>query len=94
MFKSIECKLGNMRKVVRWVICPVSTASDNEVYIQSERRIAKIDLNTKKAILSKSTEQNYFHALSPCLGASVVDVPDSIINELSSQEIPKRTFLI
>jgi hypothetical protein len=45
-FQNITCKLGNMKKAQDFTVCPVSSNAPHEVTIQSDKRIAKIDLNT------------------------------------------------
>lgn len=81
-FKKIDCKLGTMRKVVDWVICPVSNQEAHIVTIQSDKRIARIDLNTKKGTLS--TKGSYFIDLMAIRGAVQIDVSDEIIEELKT----------
>lgn len=82
MIKNIKCKLGNMRKVVDWVIYPPEEQSKS-VIIQSDRRIARVFLDKNVAMLSdgKGGHQG-FHKLSPTMGAMVVDVPEEIVKEL------------
>lgn len=82
-FKNINCKLGTMKKIVDWVICPVSNQEAHLVTIQSDKRIARIDLNTKKGILS-AAGRPYFMDLLAIRGATSIDVSDEIINELKA----------
>lgn len=84
MFKSITCKLGNMRKATRFTLCPQSETALNEVIIQSDRRIARIDLNTGKAILSsgKASHPGFIELLA-IRGAVTVDVPADVLAELN-----------
>lgn len=82
-FKNFTAKLGNMRKAVEFVICPVSNASPNEVYIQSDKRIAKVDLTTGKGILSNGKGgHNGFMHLSPVLGAVEIVFPAEVLAEI------------
>ena len=76
-FKNITCKLGNMRKEADWVLYPKT--DDNRVKIQCDRRIAMVDLEQKKAVLSGSHNYPTFDKLRT---GKVVDVPDDIINRL------------
>lgn len=82
-FKDITAKLGNMRKEVSWVLYPQEQSKPNEIIIQCDARIALIDLEKKKGLLSSGKGgHNGFVHLQPALGAKVVDVPDNIIEQL------------
>lgn len=83
MFKSVTCKLGNMRKAVDWVLYPQKAESLNKVIIQCDKRIAEVNLDTGKAMLStgKGGHNGFMH-LSPSLGAVEVDVPADTVAEL------------
>jgi len=72
-----------MKKVVDWVICPVSNQEAHIVTIQSDKRIARINLNAKRAILS-AAGRCYFIDLMSIRGATMVDVSDAIIDELKA----------
>lgn len=82
MINSIDCKLGNMAKVANWVIYPIDPAAMT-VTIQCNRRIARVDLGTGKALLSsgKGGHQG-FVMLNPALGARIVDVPADVLVRL------------
>jgi hypothetical protein len=73
-----------MRKVADFVIYPLKPGQP--VTIQSDNRIASVNLETKKAWLSngKGGHQG-FMKLQPILGAVEVDVPDEVIEELKKQ---------
>lgn len=85
MFKSVNGKMGNMRKSVSWVVCPVSTAEEGIVYIQSDKRIAKIDTKSGKAILSASHNYPTFQTLYMD-SAKEVDCPEDILKQLGGVE--------
>jgi hypothetical protein len=52
--KSIIGKLGNMRKSVDWIIYPQDLKSPFDRIVQSDTRIAKINIETGKGVLSKN----------------------------------------
>lgn len=76
--RTINAKLGNMRKVVEWVVYPRSAATD-PVQIQSDHRICRFGLDGK-GLLSKHVA-NYPNSLMlyPTFGATVVEVPQDVI---------------
>jgi len=80
-FKTVTGKLGNMRKAQEWVLYPQT--DPGRVVIQCDRRIASVDLATGMAVLSsgKGGHQG-FVALSPLLGATVVEVPAGVMDAL------------
>lgn len=82
-FKNITCKLGNMRKPAEFVLYPQKADAPDEVIIQADKRIAKVNMATGKAMLSsgKGGHQG-FMALSPVMGAVEVDVPADVIAKL------------
>lgn len=83
MFLNITAKLGNMKKAQEFVIYPVSNTAPHEVTIQSDKRIARVNLNTSKAMLSsgKGGHQGFMQ-LSPALGAVEVDVTPELVEQL------------
>lgn len=81
--KSVDCKLGNMRKVANWVLYPQKADKLDEVIIQCDKRIAQVNLTTGKAMLSSGKGgHNGFMHLSPVLGAVEVDVPADVLQTL------------
>lgn len=91
--KRLTAKLGNMKKAVEWVVCPVSNAEPNAVYIQSDKRICRFDKITGKGMLSNGKGHPGFLALSPILGAVEIVVPQSVI-EAATGATPKSGDLI
>lgn len=85
MFRMVNGKLGNMRKSVDWVVCPVTTDEPDERTIQSDNRIARINMKTGKGVLSdgKGGHQG-FHKLSSAFGAKEVDCPQDILDQLNN----------
>ena len=78
----ITCKLGNMRKAVEWSVYPPGRMDDsNRLLIQCDKRIALIDIEKKKVILSSGKGGHPgFHALNPRLGAKLYDCPQEVID--------------
>ena len=79
--KEIQCKLGNMRKAVGWVVYPPSRTSDGTLLIQSDHRICQFNPETRKGMLSKH-QANYatFLHLSKMMGATEVEVPQEVVD--------------
>lgn len=73
-------KMGNMKKDVKWVVCPQSRPG--YVLIQSEKRIAEVNLTTGKATLSNGKGHPGFQALAKMMGAVEVDCPKEILDKL------------
>ncbi len=83
IFKCVNGKLGTMRKEVEWVLCPQDEGTLEQVIIQSDARIAKVDLPSGKAILSDGKGGHPgFHKLSPLAGAKQVEVPAEMLAKL------------
>ena len=80
MIKRIDCKLGNMRKVVGWVVCPVSNADEDAIYLQCEKRICRFNAKTGKGMLSKAGRSSFMD-LHDFRGAVPVQVPQEVIDE-------------
>lgn len=76
----ITTKLGNMRKAVEWTVYP--SKKDGRIVIQSDTRIAMFkDDGSNKGLLSKRQSGGaYFVHLSPMCGATVVDIPQEVID--------------
>lgn len=94
MFKSVTCKLGNMKKDQRWVIYPPGE-DKNLVMIQCDKRIAQVNLTTGKAILSDGKNgHNGFVKLSKFLGAMDVDVPADVLKQLQDNPVPSGPVIL
>jgi hypothetical protein len=79
-FKNVSGKLGNMRKSVSWVLYPQKADKPHLVIIQSDKRIAEVNLDTAKAMLSDGNGGHPgFMKLSPALGAKQVEVPADLL---------------
>lgn len=77
----VDGKLGTMRQVVDWVVYPPGEDTPNILYVQSDKRIVKIDTATKKGMLSKSCTHPGFHMTLKLMGATEIDVPQSFIDD-------------
>ncbi len=71
-------KLGPMRKAKDWVVYPRKTG-ESKLVLQCDDRIALIDPDTKKGLLSKSCNYPGFAMLSTALGAKVIEVADEVV---------------
>lgn len=80
-------KLGSMRKEVDWILYlrDSSAMEGKYVIIQSDKRIAKVFLETGKAILSdgKGGHQGFLK-LQKGNGNVVVQVPEKLIEDLKA----------
>lgn len=87
MFQNVTGKLGNMKKAVEWTISPRNV--EDKVCIQCDRRIARVDLITGRAMLSDGKGGHPgFHKLSPAFGAVEVEVPAAMLTELKTKLSP------
>jgi len=77
----ITAKLGNMRKLVGWTVYPAK--KDGQIVIQSDKRIALFrNDGSNKGLLSKHQSSGaYFVHLSPLCGATVVTIPQEVIDD-------------
>ncbi len=85
MFQTVTAKLGNMRKSVEWTVCPARNGRRR--IIQSKNRIAEVNLDRGSVVLSdgKGGHQG-FHKLDPFLGATVVDCPPELLEQLRGMD--------
>jgi hypothetical protein len=82
MFKVITGKMGNMKKEVEWVLYP-RNADSTFVIIQSDKRIAKVELVTGKTVLSSGHGgHNGFMHLNPIMKPFIVDCPPAMLQAL------------
>jgi len=79
-FQKVTGKFKGMRKTVDWTVYPHSEG-DEEIIIQTKRYIARVNLKTGKAMLSKAGK-SLFMGLSPALGAREVEAPKDIVKQL------------
>lgn len=81
-FQDVTCKLGNMRAAQTFTLYPRASASD-QLTIQSEKRIASVNLRTGCGILSdgKGGHQG-MHKLSTNFGNAAIKFPDEVLAEL------------
>jgi hypothetical protein len=82
-FIDITCKIGNMRKAASFTVCPKATPDSREVTIQSDKRIARINLDTGKVVLSDGKGGHPgFHKLLAICGAVELDCPADVLEQL------------
>jgi hypothetical protein len=79
--KHVIAKLGTMRKSKSWIVYP-TTDSQTSLKIQCDDRIAMIDPQTGKGLLSKSTTFPGFIYLHPGMGAKPIEVTKELVNEI------------
>lgn len=86
MFKTVELKLGNMRKSAEFVVYP--TRSDGGVQsnfiVQSDKRIARINKTTGAGVLSNGKGHPGFHAL--LFNTIPITVSAEILKQLSENQ--------
>ncbi|MED5285040.1 MAG: hypothetical protein VYC71_03640 [Planctomycetota bacterium] len=87
MFQTVTAKLGNMRKAVEWTVCPAQQGREHRRIIQSKNRIAEVNLDRGSVVLSdgKGGHQG-FYKLDPFLGATVVDCPPELLEQLRGMD--------
>lgn len=78
MFKSVNAKLGNMRKEEEFTIYP-RKEGDNLI-LQSDSRICIIDTITRKGMLSKRCQNPVFIMATRAMGATQIEVAQEIID--------------
>ena len=80
--KSIIVKFGNMRgQAQEFVLYPYN--GGDTLLIQSDKRIAQINLKTGKTVLSKQCQNGaYFPHLNTFLGTTIVDFPQAELIKL------------
>ncbi len=83
-FKDIKVKFGNMRGTEQeFTLYPYD--GGDTIIIQSDKRIAQVNLKTGKTILSKQCQNGaYFMHLNKFTGAIVCDFPEDKLKELQS----------
>lgn len=81
-------KLGNMRKAQDWTVTPSKSIADGEVVMQCDKRIARVNIHTGKAMLSDGkggVYGNTFAFLDPMMGAKEIDVPPDVIAQIKAK---------
>lgn len=84
--KKVYGKLGNMRKVVDWVVYPETEGREGILFVQSDKRAVSIIVAEKRGMLSNGKGHPGFHTTNKFCGAVEVDIPDEFLNQcLESQ---------
>ena len=82
MFRDVTAKLGTMRKPAEFSICEGGGSNQTEIMLQSEKRIAKVNLETGKVIVSDGKGGHPgFHKLN---GAKEYDCPAELLEQLKT----------
>lgn len=82
-------KLGNMRKPVEWTVYPSRKQGERVVIIQSDKRIAAVNLDTGDTVLSDGKGGHPgFLKLSTLLGATKCMCPSELMEQL--QQLPEQ----
>jgi len=86
-FRHLTCKVGNMRKEKQFTVCPVSDQEPHLITIQSDNRIARVNTQTKKIVVSngKGGHQGFLN-LNPMMGAKEYDCPAVVLEQLTALE--------
>lgn len=86
--KSVMAKLGNMRRAQDFTVYP--NQDNNQIVIQSDKRIAAFDKFTGQGLLSdgKGGHQGFIK-LSPVLGAKEITVSQEFIQECLKAQTPQ-----
>lgn len=79
--RTIQARIGNMRRTMEWVVYPrAGNAENDDIIIQCNSRIASFDPNTGKGLLSKPCPNGaYFLHLNKAFGAVEIEVPTDVI---------------
>ena len=83
---SVSGKLPGMRKTIDWTVYPVDANKPDERIIQSSHRIARVNLATGRATLSKHVSNSSFVDL--VFRTTDVEVPAEMLEELKGKNTP------
>ena len=78
MIKEITLKLGNMRKAADFVVYPKGE-NDTHLLLQSDKRIARVEIATRKGILSSGKGGHP--------GFMALQLPGTMPIELSAEQL-------
>jgi hypothetical protein len=76
--REVNGKLGNMRKDVSWTVYPLRTGEP--VQIQSDNRIARVDLTTGFAVLANKGSTS----VAFLMGTTTVPVPHVMLDAIKA----------
>jgi len=76
-------KLGNMRKAADFIVYPFKEGQTS-LLIQSDKRIAQIELGTGEGVLSNGKGHPGFASLNPWLGAMKIKVDTATLDQLQA----------
>lgn len=86
-FRHVTGRFPGMRKDQEFTICPGSEETPHLITIQSDKRIARVNTETSKTIISdgKGGHQG-FAKLNAFLGAKTIDTPKWLSDQLANLE--------
>ena len=83
--------LGNMRKKQDWTVTPSAEIAEGIVTMQCDKRIARVNIHKKEAILSHG-KTNYFADLTPERGGKLVAVPQYVLDQIIEKTQSRKDF--
>lgn len=94
MIKRLDLKLGSMRKAQDFIVYPASRDEGSKVLIQSDKRIAQIDIETGEGVLSNGKAGHPgFIELMEIRGAKPIKVGAEVIDAIKAAR-PKSGDMI
>jgi|14_taG_2_1085336.scaffolds.fasta_scaffold04595_7 hypothetical protein len=94
MIKRLDLKLGSMRKAQDFIVYPASRDEGSKVLIQSDKRIAQIDIETGEGMLSSGKAGHPgFIELMEIRGAKPIKVDTEVIEAIKAAR-PKSGDMI
>ena len=83
--KRLDLKLGSMRKAQNFIVYPASRDEGSKVLIQSDKRIAQIDIETGEGMLSDGRASHPgFIELMKIRGAKPIKVDAEVIEAIKA----------
>lgn len=92
----VTAKLGTMKKPAEFTVCPKSSGDTSPtVTIQSDKRIARVNLETGKVMVSDGKGGHPgFHKLLGMCGAKEYDCPPELLEKLKSISVPQGPVVV
>lgn len=87
MIRNVTAKIGNMRKEKEFVVYAKDKKRPHIVTIQSDNRIARLNMENGKMLVSDGKGGNQgFLKLDPNNGAQVYEAPQHLLDQLQNLE--------
>lgn len=95
-FIDVDAKLGTMKKAANFTVCPKSSGDNtSEVTIQSDKRIARVNLDTGRVVVSDGKGGHPgFHKLLAMCGAKEYDCPPELLAFLKGIHVPQGPVVV